>query len=162
MNLRLLAPTIAGALIGLTVVVGLAASGESEPNGIGELTPTAPMPSPTVISEPTADGADPTATPNPTDEPAARVDICHVPPGNPENQHTIAVEDEFVADHLEHGDTEGPCTPTDPPAPPDGASGKVDLCHVPPGNPDNAHAISVGASALESHLSHGDAEGDCP
>lgn len=162
MNLRLLAPTIAGALIGLTVVVGFAASGESGPNGIGEQTPTAPMPSPTVTSEPTADGADPTATPSPTDGPEATVDICHLPPGNPENLHTTSVEEESVASHLEHGDTEGPCTPGDSPAPPESGSGKVDLCHTPPGNPDNAQNISVGASALESHLSHGDVEGDCP
>jgi hypothetical protein len=38
---------------------------------------------------------------------------------------------------------------------------KVTVCHMPPGNPDNAHTISVGAPALEAHLGHGDTEGEC-
>ena len=33
---------------------------------------------------------------------------------------------------------------------------RVVLCHVPPGNSDNAHAITVGASAVDAHLGHGD------
>ncbi len=39
---------------------------------------------------------------------------------------------------------------------------EVRLCHAPPGNPDAAHAICVGASAAEAHLAHGDTLGDCP
>jgi hypothetical protein len=35
------------------------------------------------------------------------------------------------------------------------------VCHVPPGNPDNAHTISVSAKALPAHLAHGDQEGEC-
>lgn len=38
---------------------------------------------------------------------------------------------------------------------------KVEICHRPPGNPDNQHTISVGASALSAHLGHGDVEGAC-
>ena len=38
---------------------------------------------------------------------------------------------------------------------------KVEICHAPPGNPDNAHTISVGASALDAHLKHGDTQGAC-
>jgi len=33
---------------------------------------------------------------------------------------------------------------------------KVDVCHVPPGNPDNAHSISVSVNAVQAHLDHGD------
>ena len=33
---------------------------------------------------------------------------------------------------------------------------KVTICHVPPGNPENAHEITVGASAVPAHLAHGD------
>lgn len=33
---------------------------------------------------------------------------------------------------------------------------KVDVCHYPPGNPGNAHVISISVSALETHLGHGD------
>ncbi len=39
---------------------------------------------------------------------------------------------------------------------------KVTVCHIPPGNPDNAHTITVGAPALDAHLGHGDTQGACP
>lgn len=39
---------------------------------------------------------------------------------------------------------------------------KVTICHRPPGNPDNAHTISVGAPAVPAHLAHGDTLGPCP
>jgi hypothetical protein len=38
---------------------------------------------------------------------------------------------------------------------------KVDVCHVPPGNPDNAHTITISESALSAHLEHGDHVGAC-
>jgi len=41
------------------------------------------------------------------------------------------------------------------------AEEQVTLCHVPPGNPDAAHTISVGAPAVPVHLAHGDTEGPC-
>lgn len=39
---------------------------------------------------------------------------------------------------------------------------KVTICHIPPGNPDNAKTITVGASAVDAHLAHGDTLGPCP
>ena len=33
---------------------------------------------------------------------------------------------------------------------------KVKVCHIPPGNPGNAHSISVSPSAVPAHLAHGD------
>jgi hypothetical protein len=39
---------------------------------------------------------------------------------------------------------------------------KATLCHVPPGNPSNAHTISVSSRAVGSHLAHGDSLGPCP
>ena len=33
---------------------------------------------------------------------------------------------------------------------------KVAVCHIPPGNPANAHTIVVGAPAVAAHLRHGD------
>ena len=39
--------------------------------------------------------------------------------------------------------------------------GDVAICHVPPGNPENAHTIHVGASAVDAHLRHGDTQGPC-
>jgi len=38
---------------------------------------------------------------------------------------------------------------------------KVTICHIPPGNVENAHTITVGKSALRAHLSHNDIEGSC-
>ena len=38
---------------------------------------------------------------------------------------------------------------------------RVDLCHIPPANPDNSHTITVGESAVEAHLAHGDFLGQC-
>ena len=39
--------------------------------------------------------------------------------------------------------------------------GMVTLCHIPPGNPDNAHTITMGANAAPGHLAHGDHCGPC-
>jgi hypothetical protein len=38
---------------------------------------------------------------------------------------------------------------------------KVTICHIPKGNPSNAHDITVGASAVPAHLAHGDIVGPC-
>lgn len=38
---------------------------------------------------------------------------------------------------------------------------QVTICHVPPGNPANQHTITVGASAVDAHMAHGDYMGDC-
>ena len=38
---------------------------------------------------------------------------------------------------------------------------KVEVCHIPPGNPANFHTIKVGESALSAHLDHGDFAGPC-
>jgi LPXTG-motif cell wall-anchored protein len=38
---------------------------------------------------------------------------------------------------------------------------KVVVCHVPPGNPNNAHNIVISVNALPAHLAHGDTEGPC-
>ena len=40
--------------------------------------------------------------------------------------------------------------------------GKVLICHIPPGNPSNAHTICVGKPAVDPHLTqHGDSVGVC-
>ena len=41
------------------------------------------------------------------------------------------------------------------------SAGKVDICHIPPGNPANAHVINVSVHAVPAHLAHGDNLGDC-
>ena len=87
--------------------------------------------------------------------------VCHIPPGNPDNAHTIVVDDSAVQTHLDHGDTLGPC-PDEPGPPDDQYVEKVLICHIPPGNPENAHTISVSVNAVPAHLAHGDTEGPCP
>jgi hypothetical protein len=39
--------------------------------------------------------------------------------------------------------------------------GKVVICHIPPGNPGNAHEIVVSTNAVQAHLNHGDHIGRC-
>jgi hypothetical protein len=39
---------------------------------------------------------------------------------------------------------------------------KVTICHIPPGNPANAHEITIGAPAVDAHIrNHGDYLGAC-
>lgn len=51
----------------------------------------------------------------------------------------------------------GTPSPTGTPEP----DNQVTICHIPPGNPNNAHTITVGASAVDAHLAHGDYLGPC-
>lgn len=98
--------------------------------------------------------------------------LCHIPPGNPHNAHTIAVGAAAVPAHLIHGDTEGPCGEGDVVVNEDEefeddeerngeAAVKVELCHVPPGRPERPVTIEVGEPAVPAHLAHGDTEGPC-
>jgi hypothetical protein len=38
---------------------------------------------------------------------------------------------------------------------------KTTICHIPPGNPANAHTLCVGNPAVPAHLDHGDYLGAC-
>lgn len=43
-----------------------------------------------------------------------------------------------------------------------GPPAKVEICHIPPGNPGNAHTITISEKALDAHLTnHGDYLGPC-
>jgi len=39
----------------------------------------------------------------------SQVTLCHIPPGNPANHHTITVGENAVENHLNHGDLLGSC-----------------------------------------------------
>ncbi len=39
--------------------------------------------------------------------------------------------------------------------------GKVVVCHIPPGNPDKAHDITISEDDVQDHLNHGDFVGTC-
>lgn len=98
-----------------------------------------------------------------TDKSSKKTFICHIPPGNTGNPHTLEVSTSAVSAHLAHGDTLGACT-TNTPEPTDCAAGnsrKVPVCHRPPGNVDNAQTLYLPVSAVRAHLAHGDYEGEC-
>lgn len=38
---------------------------------------------------------------------------------------------------------------------------KVEVCHIPSGDPGNLHTITISETALQAHLAHGDFLGDC-
>jgi hypothetical protein len=72
--------------------------------------------------------------------PSTKVLICHIPPGNPANEHSICVGPPAWPPHRDrHGDTMGACGPSSagssdagsppppPPPPPDGGSGPMCL-----------------------------------
>ena len=113
---------------------------------------------------------------------AGKTFVCHIPPGNLANPHTLHIANAAVDAHLAHGDSLGQCdqvlaqdTGTDCRkgnanlhrrkiqhiVVQDSGSWKVTLCHLPPGNTANGHDITVGLSAVDAHLAHGDFLGTC-
>jgi hypothetical protein len=79
--------------------------------------------------------------------------------GNNDSATTDAVTAELAAcglddGSIEHGAHLHACEPGDPK--------KTTICHIPPGNPANAHTICVGNAAVPAHLhNHGDYLGIC-
>lgn len=57
-----------------------------------------------------------------------KVTLCHLPPGNPANPHTISVGEAAVASHLAHGDLLGACTSGCPASCDDGNLCTSDSC----------------------------------
>jgi hypothetical protein len=45
----------------------------------------------------------------PRDSDDDEVEICHIPPGNPRNRHTIEVDEAAAGAHVAHGDYRGSC-----------------------------------------------------
>ncbi|MFQ6084406.1 MAG: DUF5667 domain-containing protein, partial [Candidatus Aminicenantia bacterium] len=43
----------------------------------------------------------------------------------------------------------------------DDEDGKITICHIPPGSPDNPQTIRVGRASAKAHLAHGDTIGPC-
>jgi hypothetical protein len=56
-----------------------------------------------------------------------KTSVCHAPPGNPANAHTLTLPEPAIQAHLAHGDRLGPCAGTGTPDPSqtDHASGTV-------------------------------------
>jgi hypothetical protein len=71
---------------------------------------------------------------------------------------------EFNLDkYLRQGWTKGKCKGTPPgDDDDDDSSDKVCICHIPPGNPENAHTICISPNAVDAHIrNHGDYLGEC-
>lgn len=75
-----------------------------------------------------------------------------------------------VLERINEGESLAGCDddPDDVPSPSPSASpssvptgGKVTICHIPPGNPDNRHSITISLSAWPAHQAHGDTMGAC-
>lgn len=66
-----------------------------------------------------------------------------------ENENTTGCEDAEDDDDAD-GDDDG--VPT---------SGRMTICHIPPGNPNAKHTIVIDASAWPAHKAHGDKDGGC-
>lgn len=81
--------------------------------------------------------------------PDAQGDTDIIPFMNMDNALDVYVQDDTAVDYMTLTITV-----------PRGAA--VIICHIPPGNPGNAHTITVGAAAVDAHLNHGDTLGACP
>ncbi len=67
---------------------------------------------------------------DPTDK--KKTTVCHIPPGNPANMHTICVGNPAVPAHMAHGDFLGPCCGAGaPPVSTDGGMPAHDMATVP-------------------------------
>lgn len=108
--------------------------------------------------------------------------VCHIPPGNVANAHTIHVGNPAVDAHLAHGDSLGQCHEVlvadtgsechkrhawsarkkiQHVVVNENGAWKVSICHLPPGNPSHGLDLTVGAAAVQAHLAHGDSLGAC-
>jgi hypothetical protein len=82
---------------------------------------------------------------------AAKVKVCHVPPGNPSNFHTITIDDSAVQAHLAHGDLLGSCAAHCDQLCDDGDACTIDACDAnehcvlnhPPVNCDIGNACKI-------------------
>ncbi|MFB5607561.1 MAG: hypothetical protein ACE5RG_05605 [Candidatus Nitrosomaritimum yanchengensis] len=79
-----------------------------------------------------------------------------------DNSNTPDTDTVWVTVNEKDDDSDNDEDPIDDPKDRDDQN-KVTICHIPPGNPDNAHTITVGESAVVSHMAqHGDTIGPCP
>lgn len=78
------------------------------------------------------------------DDDGGCVFVCHIPPGNPSNAHTICVGESAVDAHLAHGDTLGPCG---------GPDDLLELVHESELHHQNAAAIALFSSAQQQDMS---------
>lgn len=89
---------------------------------------------------------------------AAKVQICHVPPDNPGNFHTITINDKALQAHLAHGDLPGACSAHCSQLCDDGNACTIDACDAserclidhPPVNCDDSNLCTDDTCSPES------------
>ncbi len=82
---------------------------------------------------------------------AAKVQVCHIPPGNPSNFHTITINENALQAHLAHGDLAGPCSAHCSQLCDDGDACTIDACDAneqceidhPPVNCDDGNLCTI-------------------
>ncbi|WP_426756795.1 hypothetical protein [Myxococcus sp. Y35] len=82
---------------------------------------------------------------------------CGGPPASDDSPDTQVPQSGGLGGKAGDGVTSGEGEPSYDEATP----GKITICHYPPGNPANAHTLSVGAPAWPAHERHGDTLGPC-
>lgn len=81
----------------------------------------------------------------------AKVQVCHIPPGNPGNFHTITISENALQAHLGHGDLAGPCSAHCSQLCDDGSACTIDACDAnerclithPPVNCDDSNPCTL-------------------
>ncbi|MEZ4753622.1 MAG: PilC/PilY family type IV pilus protein, partial [Bdellovibrionota bacterium] len=91
------------------------------------------------------------------DDDLATVDICYSATGSLEDRETLTVSEADLSDYLAMGAETGAC----PESEDEDEDDRITICHIPPGNPANAHTITVSQNAWPAHQAHGDTEGSC-
>ncbi len=81
------------------------------------------------------------------DDGDGRVTICHIPPGNPSNARTMAVNVRALPAHLAHGDSCGPCED-------DGDSTKEIASETPDDSASRASDLRITADTAVAHNLH--------
>lgn len=114
----------------------------------------------------------------------SNIQICHIPPGDPRGATTITIPPKQWAGHQSHGDVKGACSSTTVKVCIDGnewtisqsalnaalamgaiqgpcPAAQIQICHIPPKNPQNASTMSIAETAWPMHQAHGDVKGPC-
>lgn len=68
-----------------------------------------------------------------TQEDTVKVTVCHIPPGNEANRHSLVISRSALKAHLAHGDKEGPCEEAKP-KPKENNNSKKPAGHTDAGN----------------------------
>jgi hypothetical protein len=83
-----------------------------------------------------------------------KVDVCHIPPGNPANAHIIQVSENAVPAHLAHGDTLDECAAAEDESEEDEATGTPPEEEAPAGETEGEAPAGVGSLVYELSVYH--------